>query len=287
MAAAASRLATKTDGQDSIRRTGSANTAAAALNPDSRTNSSRRPKTKPGCCPAMVRSNEVTTPITTNTRTCRNVNITTRSRETGIVCRRSAIMPPRYTSGGREISSTASPGADGGPDAAEVLLDVVDEDLLHRLLSGHRRHTLEDAATAVEFRVREPANDAGRRGRVFLVQLQGLGLRALGMFARVLRVLFVDHRHRQIRDGLPAGDGLDQVGDGRVSPGDVMRRHADRPLLGRCGLAPVRVAQAPKGVGHGLARLLELLREGIRTRSHVILLIVELSNGSIIGPTST
>src|SRR5438552_6613471 len=63
MAAAASRLATKTDGQDSIRRTGSANTAAAALNPDSSTNSSRRPKTKPGCCPATVRSNEVTTPI--------------------------------------------------------------------------------------------------------------------------------------------------------------------------------------------------------------------------------
>src|SRR2546428_9212497 len=169
MAAAASRLATKTDGQDSIRRTGSANTAAAALNPDSRTNSSRRPKTKPGCCPATVRSNEVTTPITTNTSTCTNVNITTMSRETGIVCRRSAsarrrnttiprmvgvsnalppitsrarnqvatlaaprrpaVMPSRYTSGSREVSSSASLGADGGADAAEVLLDVVDEDL--------------------------------------------------------------------------------------------------------------------------------------------------------------
>src|SRR5436309_8812204 len=327
MAAAASRLATKTDGQDSIRRTGSANTAAAALNPDSSTNSSRRPKTKPGCCPATVRSNEVTTPIATNTRMCANVNITISSRETGIVCRRSAsarrrntttprmvgvsnglppitsrtrnhtatpaaprrpaMMPSRYTSGGRAVSLSASPGADGGADAAEVLLDVADEDLLHGLLSGHGRYTLEDAATAVELRVRERANHAGRRGRVFLVQLQGLGLRALGMFARVLRVHLVEHRHRHIRDGLPAGDILDQVGDGRVSHSDVMRRHADRPLLGRRGLAPVRVAQAPKGVGHGLARLLELLREGIRTRSHVILLIVELSNGSIIGPTST
>src|SRR5881296_591260 len=306
MAAAASRLATKTDGQDSIRRTGSANTAAAALNPDSSTNSSRRPKTKPGCCPATVRSNEVTTPIATNTRMCANVNITTSSRETGIVCRRSAsarrrntatprmvgvsnglppitsrtrdhtatpaaprrpaMMPSRYTSGGRAVSLSASLGADGGADAAEVLLDVADEDLL---------------------RGRERANHAGRRGRVFLVQLQGLGLRALGMFARVLRVHLVEHRHRHIRDGLPAGDILDQVGDGRVSHSDVMRRHADRPLLGRRGLAPVRVAQAPEGVGHGLARLLELLREGIRTRSHVILLIVELSNGSIIGPTST
>src|SRR5213594_2584131 len=299
MAAAASRLATKTDGQDSIHRTGSANTAAAALNPDSSTNSSRRPKTKPGCCPATVRSNEVTTPIATNTRMCANVNITTSSRETGIVCwrsasarrrntatprmvgvsnglppitsrtrnhtatpaapRRPAMMPSRYMSGGRAVSLSASLGADGGADAA----------------------------TAVELRVRERANHAGRRGRVFLVQLQGLGLRALGMFARVLRVHLVEHRHRHIRDGLPAGDILDQVGDGRVSHSDVMRRHADRPLLGRRGLAPVRVAQAPEGVGHGLARLLELLREGIRTRSHVILLIVELSNGSIIGPTST
>src|SRR6266568_2045669 len=166
MAAAASRFATKTDGQDSIRRTGSANTAAAALNPDSSTNSSRRPKTKPGCCPATVRSNEVTTPIATNTRMCANVNITTSSRETGIVCRRSAsarrrntaaprrpaMMPSRYTSGGRAVSLSASPGADGGADAAEVLLDVADEDLLHGLLSGHGRHALEDAATAVELR---------------------------------------------------------------------------------------------------------------------------------------
>src|SRR5439155_946715 len=228
---------TKTDGQDSIRRTGSANTAAAALNPDSSTNSSRRPKTKPGCCPATVRSNEVTTPIATNTRMCANVNITTSSRETGIVCRRSAsarrrntatprmvgvsnglppitsrtrnhtampaaprrpaMMPSRYTSGGRAVSLSASPGADGGADAPEVLLDVADEDRLHGLLSGHRRYTLEDAATAVELRVPQRANHAGRRGRAFLVQLQVLGLRALGMLARVLRVHLVEHRPHQ------------------------------------------------------------------------------------------
>src|SRR2546426_9232546 len=88
MAAAASRLATKTDGQDSIRRTGSANTAAAALNPDSSTNSSRRPKTKPGCCPATVRSNEVTTPIATNTRMCRSEEHTSELQSPcNLVCR--------------------------------------------------------------------------------------------------------------------------------------------------------------------------------------------------------
>src|SRR5205823_3421600 len=140
--------------------------------------------------------------------------ITSRTRNhtaTPAAPRRPAMMPSRYMSGGRAVSLSASLGADGGADAAEVLLDVADEDLLHGLLSGHGRHTLEDAATAVELSVRERANHAGRRGRVFLVQLQG----------------------------------------------------------------------------PGLARLLELRREGIRTRSHVILLIVELSNGSIIGPTST
>src|SRR2546430_13487595 len=148
---------------------------------------------------------------------CANVNITTSSRETGIVCRRSAsarrrntatprmvgvsnglppitsrtrnhtatpaaprrpaMMPSRYTSGGRAVSLSASPGADGGADAAEVLLDLADEDLLHGLLSGHGRHTLEDAATAVSVLVLQPASHSGRRGRVFLLAILRLRLR--------------------------------------------------------------------------------------------------------------
>src|SRR5207244_10017391 len=74
--------------------------------------------------------------------------ITSRTRNhtaTPAAPRRPAMMPSRYTSGGRAVSLSASPGADGGADAAEVLLDVADEDLLHGLLSGHRRYTLADA----------------------------------------------------------------------------------------------------------------------------------------------
>ena len=44
-------------------------------------------------------------------------------------------------------------GADSGPDAAEVFVDVVDEDPLHGLLGGHRRHPGEDGPAPVELGV--------------------------------------------------------------------------------------------------------------------------------------
>lgn len=49
--------------------------------------------------------------------------------------------------------SVTSLGADDGANAAEVLVDVIDQDPLDDLLRRHRRHAGEDAAAPVELGV--------------------------------------------------------------------------------------------------------------------------------------
>src|SRR5438128_12068980 len=75
--------------------------------------------------------------------------------------------------------------SDGGPDAAEVLVDVAREDAGH-LAGAHRRRAGEHRAAALEGRVVDGAQQGGRRRRVLLVQRDGLRLRAAGEVLGVL-----------------------------------------------------------------------------------------------------
>src|SRR5207249_7169082 len=60
--------------------------------------------------------------------------------------------------------------ADGGPDAPQVLVDVVDEDPADDLLDAHRRHPREHGAGLSHLDVAEAAHDGGRRRSVLLVE---------------------------------------------------------------------------------------------------------------------
>src|ERR1051326_6738792 len=96
--------------------------------------------------------------------------------------------------GGSPASSSISrtrgtgSGADGLADAAQMVLDVVDQDALDGLLGGHGRYAGEHGAALLQIRVGEPAHYRGGGLHALLVQGEGLGL---GAAREVLGVLGV------------------------------------------------------------------------------------------------
>ena len=93
------------------------------------------------------------------------------------------------------------------------------------------------------------------------------------MFREVLGIVLVDQVPRQLRQGLTLGDHIEESGDPRVSPGDMVGDTPDRPLLCRRHLLPVGFAQPFDDLGELAARLVELLGQLLGSRSHVPLLV--------------
>ena len=108
---------------------------------------------------------------------------------------------------------------------------------------------------------------SGLRG-VLLVQGDGLGLAHVGEVLRVLSVHCVQVVHRHRRLVLPGRDGLEEPRDAGVPHRDVVRGHADRPLLGGGHLLPVGVAELFEHARRLLDFRLELLRQCVGLRSH-------------------
>src|SRR5262245_66497810 len=82
-----------------------------------------------------------------------------------------------------------------------------------------------------------------------------------GKIRRVLGVPLVEHLPREVAERLPGREPRSDVRDPFIRRRQVMRCHADRPLLRFRNLLPVRVAQLLEYTGGFLSLGLELSGE--------------------------
>ena len=104
------------------------------------------------------------------------------------------------------------------------------------------------------------------------VERDRLRLRAAGELPGMPGIHLVKHLRGEVWQRLAGGDRLDDASGRFVATGDVMRRHGDRPRLGRGRLLPVGIGQPLEKSG-GLRRLrLQLPGECFPLGFHDVLL---------------
>src|SRR4029453_7122847 len=158
--------------------------------------------------------------------------------------------------------------ADRLPDAAVVFVGVVYEGPHDQLLHRHRRRVRKEDPLLLQLLVAEPADHgSGLRGALPM-ERERLLLGATGEILRVLGVPLVEDLPCKVAERLTGRKPRGNVGDPLIRARQVMRGHADGPLLRFGHLLPVPIAQLLEHGGSLLSLGLELLRKRFALRSH-------------------
>src|SRR5262245_10496659 len=167
--------------------------------------------------------------------------------------------------------------ADRLPYAPVVFVGVVDERSHDQLLHRHRWRIREKDPALRQLLVTEPAHHGSGLGCAFPMERERLLPGAAGKIHRVLGVPLVEHLPREVAERLPGREPRSDVRDPFIRRRQVMRCHADRPLLRFRNLLPVRVAQLLEYTGGFLSLGLEVSGECFSLSSHGVLLGVSLT----------
>src|SRR4029077_14578111 len=127
-----------------------------------------------------------------------------------------------WTSDRRGGARRGDLAADRLPDAAEMCVDVAEEDALDQVLYAHRWHPREHGAGLRELSIGEATHGRGRRGGRLLVDCDRVRLRRAGELLGVLGVHVVEHLAVEVRKLLARGDRCDDVGGRLVAAGDMV-----------------------------------------------------------------
>src|SRR5262245_25537985 len=170
--------------------------------------------------------------------------------------------------------------ADRLPYAPVVFVGMVDERSHDQLLHRHRWRVREKDPALRQLLVTEPAHHGSGLGCAFPMERERLLPGAAGKILRVLGVPLVERLPREVAERLPSREPRGDVGNPFIRRCQVMRCHADRPLLRFRNLLPVSVAQLLEYTSRFLSRGLELSGECFSLSSHGVLLGVHLTQQS-------